>query len=52
VSAEAGKRLMRAIFVELETGKGALFAAALADNVVMRVTGSAAGRAASRARRS
>jgi hypothetical protein len=33
VTAEANKQLMRAIFAELETGKGALFAATLADNV-------------------
>ena len=30
---------MQAIFAELETGKGALFATALADDVVMRITG-------------
>lgn len=39
MTAEANKRLMEASFAELETGKGALFAATLADDVVMRVTG-------------
>jgi ketosteroid isomerase-like protein len=39
VSAEVNKQLVRAIFAELETGKGALFVATLADNVVMRITG-------------
>lgn len=39
MTAEANKRLMQAIFAELETGKGALFVATLADDVVMRVTG-------------
>jgi uncharacterized protein len=39
MSAEANKQLMEAIFAEIETGHGAPFAAALADEVVMRVTG-------------
>jgi uncharacterized protein len=39
MSAEANKKLMQEIFAEIERGKGALFAATLADNVVMRVTG-------------
>lgn len=39
MSAEGNKQLMQAIFAEIETGSGALFAATLADNVVMRVTG-------------
>lgn len=30
---------MQEIFAEIATGKGTLFAAALSDNVVMRVTG-------------
>jgi ketosteroid isomerase-like protein len=36
---EANKQLMRAIFAEIANGSGALFAATLADDVVMRVTG-------------
>jgi uncharacterized protein len=39
VSSELNKKLMQAIFAEIEAGQGTLFAAALADNVVMRVTG-------------
>ena len=39
MSALANKQLMQEIFAEIETGKGALFAATLADQVVMRVTG-------------
>lgn len=39
MSAEANKQRVQAIFFELETGKGAPFAATLADDVVMRVTG-------------
>jgi len=39
MSAEANKKLMQEIFAEIEGGKGTLFAATLADNVVMRVTG-------------
>ena len=37
--AEANKQLMQAIFAEIASGNGALFAATLADDVVMRVTG-------------
>ncbi|MGC1172845.1 nuclear transport factor 2 family protein [Polaromonas sp.] len=39
MSSEANKKLMQEIFAEIEDGKGALFVATLADNVVMRVTG-------------
>ena len=39
MSAEKNKQLMQTIFAEIATGSGALFAATLADNVVMRVTG-------------
>jgi uncharacterized protein len=39
VSSELNKKLMQEIFAEIEHGKGTLFAAALADNVVLRVTG-------------
>lgn len=39
MSTAANKQLMREIFAEIATGKGALFAASLADDVVMRVTG-------------
>jgi ketosteroid isomerase-like protein len=39
MSAEANKQLMEAIFAEIEAGNGAPFAATLADDVVMRVTG-------------
>ena len=39
MSAEANRQLMREIFAEIEAGSGALFAASLADDVVMRVTG-------------
>jgi ketosteroid isomerase-like protein len=39
MSAETNKQLMEAIFSEIEAGNGAPFAAALADDVVMRVTG-------------
>lgn len=39
MSAEKNKQLMQTIFAEIETGSGALFAATLADDVVMRVTG-------------
>lgn len=40
---EANRRLVQAIFAGLETGNGALFAVALADDVVMRVTGNYSG---------
>jgi ketosteroid isomerase-like protein len=39
MSATANKKLMQEIFAEIESGKGTLFAATLADDVVMRVTG-------------
>jgi uncharacterized protein len=39
MSAEKNKQLMQTIFAEIATGSGALFAATLADDVVMRVTG-------------
>ena len=39
MSAEANKKLMQEAFAEIEGGKGTLFAAMLADDVVMRVTG-------------
>ncbi len=39
MSAETNKQLMQAIFAEVATGSGVLFAATLADDVVMRVTG-------------
>ena len=39
MSAAENKQLMQAIFAEIEGGRGTLFAATLADNVVMRVTG-------------
>lgn len=39
MSAEANRQLMQRIFAEIEAGGGALFAASLADDVVMRVTG-------------
>jgi len=39
MSAETNKQLMEAIFAEIEAGNGAPFAATLADDVVMRVTG-------------
>ncbi|MCZ8254570.1 MAG: nuclear transport factor 2 family protein [Polaromonas sp.] len=39
MSAEKNKQLMQTIFAGIETGSGALFAATLADDVVMRVTG-------------
>lgn len=39
VTSELNKKLMQDIFAEIAEGKGTLFAAALADNVVMRVTG-------------
>jgi ketosteroid isomerase-like protein len=37
--AETNKQLMQVIFAEIASGSGALFAATLADDVVMRVTG-------------
>lgn len=40
MSADANKKLMQEIFAELESGRGALFVETLADDVVMRVTGS------------
>lgn len=39
MSAETNKQLMEAIFAEIEAGNGAPFAATLADDVVMRITG-------------
>lgn len=39
MSAEANKKLIQDIFAELETGKGTLFVATLADDVILRVTG-------------
>jgi uncharacterized protein len=39
MSAAENKKLMQDAFAEIEGGKGALFAAMLADNVVVRVTG-------------
>jgi ketosteroid isomerase-like protein len=39
MSAVANKKLMQDIFSKLAVGDGSLFAAHLADNVVMRVTG-------------
>lgn len=39
MTSETNKRLMQEIFAELETGRGTLFAASLADHVVLRVTG-------------
>lgn len=39
MSAETNKLLMEAIFAEIEAGNGAPFAATLADDVVMRITG-------------
>jgi uncharacterized protein len=39
VSSELNKKLMQEIFAEIAAGKGTLFAAALAEHVVMRVTG-------------
>lgn len=39
MSAEANKKLLQEAFAEIEGGKGTLFAAMLAENVVMRVTG-------------
>jgi ketosteroid isomerase-like protein len=39
MSAEANKRLMQEVFAEIAAGRGGLFAATLADTVVMRVTG-------------
>lgn len=39
VTSELNKKLMQDIFAEIAQGKGTLFAAALADHVVMRVTG-------------
>lgn len=40
MSSVANKKLMQDIFTEIEAGGGALFAATLSDDVVMRVTGS------------
>jgi uncharacterized protein len=39
MSVETNKKLMQDIFAEIATGKGTLFAATLADDVVVRVTG-------------
>lgn len=39
VTSEVNRKLMQDIFAEIAAGKGTLFASALADNVVMRVTG-------------
>ena len=39
MSAEANKKLLQEAFAEIEGGEGTFFAAMLADNVVMRVTG-------------
>jgi len=39
MSAETNKQLMEVVFAEIEAGNGAPFAATLADDVVMRVTG-------------
>lgn len=39
MSSELNKKLMQEVFAEIASGKGTLFAATLADTVVMRVTG-------------
>lgn len=39
MSSEENKNLMKQIFADIENGSGALFAATLADDVVMSVTG-------------
>lgn len=39
MSHAANKKLMQEIFGQIATGKGTPFAATLADNIVMRVTG-------------